>query len=227
MAYASWAHVSPQSGSGNGATNWTGDSNTGRNQRTTTAQYKAGSIIRTANIIQAGSPVFINVTNPAGTADAQNGGTSTYNAANTGGNLTIQGTTNAVKLTYSIQSIQGVDGSLSIVLPNSYTANSNSTVNGATITGDPGASAAFSFSIPLTLPANTTVDTLGCLIHIVGEDASNNTCEWDVTIIEAAGDAYLYLDKMNNVTDITVNLSAAGTPAQTVNVLSNTSWTIS
>lgn len=227
MAYASWAHVSPSSGSGNSSTSWTADANTGRNQRTTTAQYKAGSITRTANIIQAGAPLFITVTNPAGTSDAQHGGTSTYNASNSGGSLNITGTTNAKKITYSLQSISGVDGSLAITLPANYTANSNSTVNAANISGDPGATAQFAFSIPLTIPANSTVGTLGCLIHIVGEDANNNTCSWDVTIIETAGDAYLFLNKEDSVDDVTVNLSAAGTPAQTVNVISNTSWTVS
>lgn len=226
MAYANWAHVSPQSGSGNSSTSWTADVNTGRSERRTSAQYKAGSITRTANIIQAGASVFINVTNPPGTSDVQGGGTSSYSAASSGGNLNIVGTTNAKKLTYSLQFISGVGGQLNISLPANYTANSNSTTNGANISGDPGATAAFAFSIPLTIPANSTEGTLGCLVHIVGEDANNNTCTWDVTIIEASEDPYLFLDKMDSVTDVTVNLSAAGTPAQTVAVYSNTSWTV-
>ena len=78
---------------------------------------------------------------PSGTPNASGGGTSSYNAPNTGGNLTITGTTNAYKLTYSLSSTSGVDGSLAIVLPANYTANSNSTANGAAVSGDPGATA--------------------------------------------------------------------------------------
>lgn len=230
MSYASWAHVSPTSGSGTEsgfATNWTADVHTGRNQRTTSAQYSTGSITRTANIIQAGADLFINVTNPSGTTNAQHGGSSTYNASSSGGSLTIQGTTNAKSLNYTLQSIQGVDESLALTLPATYTANSNTTTKGANITGDPGQTAAFGFSIPLTIPENTTVGTLGCMVVIEGSDGNGSTVTWNVTIIVAAGEPYLFLNKMDSTTDAIVNLTAAGTPAQTITVFSNTSWNIS
>lgn len=226
-----WAHVSPSSGSGNGTTNWTADANTARNhQRSFDAYYVAGSITRTAHIIQAGADLFINGVNPTSSSDQQGGCTSLYNASNAGGNLSIQGTTNAKKITYSLQSAtgHGISGSIAITLPSSYTANSSSTDNGDPISGDPGYNTgAFSFTIPITIPQNPSTEIHGCVIHIVAEgDTASETVIWDVTIVQAAGDAYLFLDKLNNVNDITVNIPAAGTPAQTVAVLSNTSWTI-
>ena len=231
MAIPSWAHVSPSSGSGNDTTSWTADANTARNhQRNFDAYYVAGSITRTAHIIQAGAELFITGTNPSSSSDSQGGCTSLYNASNAGGNLSIQGTTNAKKITYSLQSAtgHGIAGSIAITLPSSYTANSASTNNGSAISGDPGYNTgAFSFTIPITIPQNSSTEIHGCMIHIVAEgDTASETVVWDITIVQAAADPYLFLDKMDNVNDVTINLSAAGTPAQTMAVLSNTSWTV-
>lgn len=227
----SWAHVSPSSGSGNGTTNWTADANTARNhQRNFDAYYVAGSITRTAHIIQAGAALFITGNTPTSQSDSQGGGTSQYSASNAGGNLSIQGTTNAKKITYSLQSAtgHGISESLAITLPSSYTANSASTSNGAAISGDPGYNTgAFSFTIPVTIPTNDSIAIRGCMVHIVAEgDTASETAVWDITIIQAAGDPYLFLDKMDNVNDVTVNLTAEGTPAVPVTVYSNTSWTV-
>lgn len=225
MAYANWARVTPSSGSGNQTTSWTAEQNTGRNQRQTTAYYQAGSISRTATIIQAGSPLYINVTNPSGTQDGNGGGSSQYSTTNSGGTLTIQGKTNAKSLTYSAIGISGVDDVLALTLPSSYTANSSVTQNGANISGDPGKANEFQFSISLTIPQNQTSGTLGCGIMIIGNDENNSVVTWQVNIIQAAGAAYLWVEKENQ-TSVTVNLPYTGTPAQTVDVISNTSWTV-
>ncbi|MBQ5476031.1 MAG: hypothetical protein IIT65_15475 [Lachnospiraceae bacterium] len=60
---------------------------------------------------------------------------------------------------------------------------------------------------------------------IIGNDENNSVVTWQVNIIQAAGAAYLWVEKENQ-TSVTVNLSYTGTPAQTVDVISNTSWTV-
>lgn len=225
MAYANWARVTPSSGSGNQTTSWTAEQNTGRNQRQTTAYYQAGSISRIATIIQAGSPLYINVTNPSGTPDGNGGGTSQYSTTNSGGTLTIQGKTNAKSLEYTAIGISGVDDVLQLTLPEYYTANSALTQNRANVSGDPGKAAEFQFQISVQIPQNQTAGTLGCGITITGTDGNNSYVSWQVNIIQAAGSAYLWVEKENQ-TSVTVNLSYTGTPAQTVDVISNTSWTV-
>lgn len=229
MAIQNWASVSPQSGSGNGSTTWTAQVNTARHtQRSFDAYYTAGSITRTVHIIQAGSDLYINGSNPQASSDGAGSSTSLYNASNAGGNLTIQGNTNAKKITYETQTVtgHGVEASLAIQLPSSYTANGATTNNGANITGDPGLQGEFSFSFPITIPQNASMEVRGCIIHIEAQgDTSSETESWDITIVQAAADPYLWVGKTSQ-TEATVSLNAEG-DAQTLAVYSNTSWTVS
>ena len=137
MAYASWLVPSKTSGSGNDTVNVTaGTDNTGRNARSTNMTFKAANcedVVRA--VTQAGKPEFVTIES---TKSVSKNGVAT---------LTITGTTNSSKLTFSLAS----GGTLSLTLPTSYIANSVQTDNGVAITGDPGASAEYAFSIALSL----------------------------------------------------------------------------
>ena len=139
MAKASWVKVNPQSGSGDATVNVSSTAeHTGRVVRTTILTWKAANVQdvqRTVN--QAGKPEYVDI------ADAAS-------ADKAGKVVTISGVSNSRKLTFSL----GTGNLTDITLPATYTANSMSTSNGATISGDPGAAAEYTFSISITVPAN-------------------------------------------------------------------------
>ena len=201
MAYASWVTPSKVSGSGNDTVSWTGSVRTGRTARQTTATFSASGVeSKTLTIIQAGKAEFVSID-------------STASVAKGGGSVTISGTTNSSKLTFSLT---GTDN-IGLTLPSTYLANSVSTSNGVAVTGDPGAEQEFAFSITFTnIAENTSISSLTSQLTVAPNSGTAATCD----ITQAAGDAYL------TISPTTINLTAAGT-AVSVSVSSNTSWSIS
>lgn len=201
MAYASWVTPNKVSGSGNDTVSWTGQTHTGRTARQTTATFAASGVeSKTLTIIQAGKAEFV-------TLDAA------ASVAKGGGTVTISGTSNSSKLTFTLTGTNGIG----LTLPASYLANSVSTDNGVAITGDPGAAQQYAFSITFSgIEENTTISSLVSQLTVTTNNSQTATCE----ITQAAGDAYLTIDPT------TINLLADGT-AVNVTVTSNTSWTIS
>lgn len=199
MAKASWVNVTPSSGSGNATVNVSSTAeHTGRNARTTTLTFTAANVsdvVRTVS--QAGKPEYVDI---AESAASDKGGKT----------VTISGKSNTSKLTFSLGT-----GGLNITLPSTYTANSVSTNNGSNISGDPGASAEYPFSISIVVPANTGTTPLTRQIIVTAADGKQDTC----TLTLAAGDAYL------TVAVGTIELDYKGT-AVPVAIESNTSWTI-
>ena len=202
MAYASWVTPNKTQGSGNDTVSWSGSAHTGRSSRTTTATFAASGVeSKTLTIIQAGKTEFVEMDD-------------TGTVAKTGGTVTISGTSNSSKLTFSLTGTNGIG----LTLPSSYTANSVSTNNGAAITGDPGASQQYAFSITFTsIGANTGTSALTSQITVTDNAGHTDTC----TITQAAGDATL------TISPTTINLTAAGVADTAVTVTSNPSWTIS
>ena len=202
MAHAPWVTPSKVSGSGDDTVSWTGSAHTGRSSRTTTATFAASGVSpdKTLTIIQAGKTEFVDIDDSA-------------TVSQSGGSVTITGTSNSSKLTFSIT---GTDN-IGLTLPASYLANSVSTNNGAAIAGDPGAAQEYSFSITFTgINENTSLSSLTSQITVTTNNGTTDTC----TITQAAGSPYL------TISPTTINLTAAGT-AVSVTVSSNTSWTIS
>ena len=201
MAYASWVNPDKVSGNGNDTVSWTGQSHTGRSSRTTTATFSASGVeSKTLTIIQAGKTEFV-------TIDA------TASVAQAGGSVTITGTSNSSKLTFSLT---GTD-QIGLTLPSSYTANSVTTNNGASIAGDPGATRQYTFTITFTgIDENTTIGDLTSQLTVTANGSQTAVCD----ITQAAGSPFL------TITPSTINLTAAGT-AVSVSVSSNTSWNIS
>lgn len=200
MAKANWLKVNPSQGSGNATVNVSSTAeHTGRKARTTTLTWKAANvqdIVR--NVSQAGKPEYVDI---ADAASADKGGKV----------VTISGISNSAKLTFSF----GTGDLTDITLPASYTANSVSTQNGAAISGDPGASAEYNFSISITVPANNDITAKTRQIIVEDEGGHRDVC----TLTSAAGDAYV------TVQEGTIELDYLGTPVPWT-VESNTSWTI-
>ena len=205
MAYSAWLVPSKTSGNGNDTVNVTaGADNTGRYARSTNMTFKAANcedVVR--QVTQAGKPEFVTI---AGTAAIEK----------TGGTITISGTSNSKKLTFSLAS----GGTLSLTLPDNYTANSVSTANGANISGDPGASQEYAFSIQFAnVGANPTISAKSCQLIVTDDAGHTATC----TITQAAGDPTLSVSPASVTLDW--NAYSESTSAS-FTVTSNTNWTI-
>ena len=206
MAYANWLIPSKTQGSGNDTVNVTaGTDNTGRSPRQTTMTFKASGVsdvVRT--VIQAGKPEFVNIQSAA--AVSKDGVTT----------LTIEGTSNSQALTFSLTS----GGTLPLTLPASYLANSVSTTNGADITGDPGATSEFPFSIQFSnIAANPTISSRSVQLVVTDHAGHTSTC----TITQAEGDPTLSVSP--DSVQIDWNAASAETSAS-FTVTSNTNWSI-
>ena len=201
MAKASWAVANPSQGSGNKTVNVSSDgAHTGREARSTTLTITAANVSPVnVTVNQAGKPAYVQ--NNSDTASAAKGGQ----------NVTISGKANSKKLTFSLGT-----GNLAISLPSTYTAASLSTANGAEISGDPGATQEYNWSIVITVPANEGINALTRQIIVTDEGGNTDTC----VLTQTAGSATLTVSK--NV----IELDYQGT-AQSFDITSNTSWNIS
>lgn len=199
MAKANWVNVSPASGSGDGSVAVSSTAmHTGRTARTSTLSWKAANVtdvVRTVS--QAGKPEFVDIEDSAA-------------SEKTGKVVTISGVSNSQRLSFSLGT-----GDLAISLPAKYTANSLSTSNGANISGDPGATAEYPFSISITVPANESTEPQTRQIIVTDYAGHQDVC----TLVLAAANAYI------TIAEGIIELDYLGT-AVTVAVESNTNWTV-
>ena len=202
MAKPAWLTTTPSSGSGNGTISNSASAHTGRVARTGTVTVTGTGVANpvTYTVTQTPLAEFASFDNGASMAASKSGGT-----------VTVTGTSNSSKLTFS-----WAGSVLDVEIPTSYTAAGSSTDNGVAITGDPGATAQFAFSIALTFPANGTISEI--TRSLIVTDNAGDTAQ--IAIVQAAGDATLSISP----TEITI--PQAGT-AQSVTVTSNTSWSVS
>ncbi|MCR5714386.1 MAG: hypothetical protein K6F98_05605 [Bacteroidales bacterium] len=198
MSYASWVLPSKTSGSGNDTISVSGSAHTGRESRSSSITYKATGVADVVQtVLQQGKTEFVTI--DATAAVGQQGGT-----------VTINGTSNSSKLTFSLGT-----GTL-LTLPAAYLAGGVSTPNGAAIAGDPGAAQQYNFSITFTgIDANETVDAIVQQLTVTANGGQTANC----TVTQAAGDAVL------TVSPASITLDADGSPV-TVTITSNTAWTL-
>lgn len=193
----------PGSGNGDQAVTVSGEKYEGRVQRTQQVEFGAesGSVKKTATINQAAAVEFVKIN-------------STASVGKGGGTVTINGTSNSTKLTFSLTPDK--THPLTLQIPASYQAAGKATSNGAVIADDPGATGVFAFSIVFSgIAANATINDLVNTLKVTA--AGGQTA--NTVITQTAGDPFLEIDKE------VINLDANGTP-QTINVNANIKWTI-
>ena len=193
----------PGSGDGDQAVTVSGEKYEGRVRRTLQVEFSAesGSVKKTATINQAAAAEFVKI-NP------------TASVRKEGGTITINGTSNSTKLTFSLTPDK--THPLTLKIPASYQAAGKATSNGAVIADDPGATGGFAFSIVFSgIAANTNINDLVNTLKVTA--AGGQTA--NTVITQTAGDPFLEIDKE------VINLDANGTP-QTINVNANIKWTI-
>lgn len=203
MAKPSWLSVSPASGSGDGTISNTGLEHTGRVLRTGTVTVTGAGVAgsKTYTVNQEPKPEF---------AEFDNG--SSMSVSKEGGAVKVAGRSNSRGLSFAF-----VGDAAGAEIAAAYSAAGKSTADGADIEGDPGAEAQYSFEVSVTVPANDTVSAVARTLRVAGGDS----VAAQIVLNQTAGDAFLDLDKTS------VTLPWEGTPAQAVNVDSNTSWTVS
>lgn len=199
----SFVTFNPGSGDGDQAVTVSSEKYEGRVQRTQQVEFGAesGGIKKTATINQAAAAEFVKI-NP--TASVGVGG----------GTVTINGTSNSTKLTFSLTPDKSHP--LTLQIPVAYQAAGRATHNGAVITDDPGATGSFAFSIVFSgIAANANINDLVTTLKVTA--AGGQTA--NTVITQTASDPFLEIDKE------IINLNVDGTP-QTINVNANIKWTI-
>lgn len=193
----------PGSGDGDQAVTVSGEKYEGRVRRTQQVEFgaKSGEVKKSVTINQSPVTEFVKI-DP------------TASVGKEGGTVTINGTSNSTKLTFS--STPDKTHPLTLKMPASYQAEGKATNNGAVIADDPGATRSFAFSIVFSnIAANTNVNNLVNTLKVTADGGQTA----NAVITQTAGDPFLKIDK--NVIDLDAN----GTP-QTINVNANIKWTI-
>ena len=194
-----WLTVDPDSGSSgvNKPVDVDADEHTGRTQRQRPITLKAtGCPDKPCVVTQTAMAEFVEF---SGVSVAKGGGTAT-----------LTGVSNSAKLSFTLGS-----GDISVSLPANYLAGGATTANEASIAGDPGATAAYEFSIAFTVPANDTISTKSRTVTVT----ANGGMSKSASISQAAGDPFIELSQSS------ITLDADGTPV-TIYVTSNTNWYI-
>lgn len=139
----------------------------------------------------------------------------TVNVTKNGETIHVTGKSNSKILTFNWKTNFGISS------VTSYKVNNNvSATSGTAITGDPGATGEYTYDVAIVVPKNETVKVRSAALEIKGEGAS---VVKTITIVQAIGDSYLYLNSQGTTT-ATVTIPKGG-GEQTLSVLSNDEWT--
>lgn len=140
---------------------------------------------------------------------------SLINTSKNGSTIHLTGKSNSKLLTFTWTANFGLTDVKTFKVNSSTTATS-----GTAITGDPGATGEYTYDATIVVPKNETIKVRAATIEIKGGSASLSRT---ITIIQALGDSYLYLNSKGTTT-ATVTIPKGG-GEQTLSVLSNDEWT--
>lgn len=198
MSKAEWLELLPDSGSGNGTVAVSANEHTGRVARESFITFVAANhpdIER--RVVQAGKPTHVDLEK-------------NQIAVNEATVVSIRGVSNAKKLSFT----KGA-GDLGIGIPTTFSVNGKPVQQGVAIDGDPGATAAYQFSIGITIPENDTAADKTAQLIVTDEEGNQAICR----ITLAAGEVYV------TVPEGDIELNYKGEPV-TISVQSNTSWRV-
>lgn len=202
-SYLSWA---PKTGAGNAQIKInSANPYTGRADRITTI---SGKIVGKTNTVS------VTVTEKAADEFITPSGL-TINVVKDGGTIHVTGKSNSKLLTFTWKTNFGIANVTSFKVNGSTNATS-----GTAIAGDPGATGEYTYDVTVAVPKNETIKVRSATLEIKGE---GSTVVKTITITQALGDSYLYLD-VQGATTATVNIPKGG-GEQTLKVLSNDEWT--
>lgn len=202
-SYLSWV---PKTGTGNAQIKInSANPYTGRTDRSTAISGKIVGKTNTVRVI-----VTEKATDEFITPDGSAIGVVKY-----GGTIHVTGKSNSKLLTFTWKTNFGLANVTSFKVNDSTTATS-----GTAITGDPGATGEYTYDVTIIVPKNETIIARSATLEIKGEDS---TVVKTITITQALGDSYLYLNSQGTTT-ATVTIPKGG-GEQTLKILSNDEWT--
>lgn len=138
----------------------------------------------------------------------------TINVAKDGETIHVTGKSNSKLLTFTWQTNFGIANVTSFKVNSSTTATS-----GTAIVGDPGATGEYTYDVTVVVPKNETITVRSATLEIKGE---GSTVVKTITITQALGDSYLYLNSQGTTT-ATVTIPKGG-GEKTLEILSNDKW---
>lgn len=139
----------------------------------------------------------------------------TINVAKGGETIHVTGKSNSKLLTFTWKTNFGIANVTSFKVNSSKTATSDTAID-----GDPGATGEYTYDVTVVVPKNETITARSATLEIKGEDS---TVVKTITITQALGDSYLYLNSQGTTT-ATVTIPKGGGD-QTLKILSNDEWT--
>lgn len=198
---------------------WVPKTGTGNKQITinSTTPYKGRSNRTTeisGKIVGKSNSVTVTVVETAAAEYITPDGLS-INVAKGGETIHVTGKSNSKLLTFTWKTNFGIANVTSFKVNGSTTATS-----GTAITGDPGATGEYTYDVTVVVPKNETIKARSATLEIKGE---GSTVVKTITITQALGDSYLYLNSQG-ATTATVTIPKGG-GEQTLSVLSNDTWT--
>lgn len=198
---------------------WVPKTGTGNQQITinSTTPYKGRSNRTTeipGKIVGKSNSVTVTVVETAAAEYITPDGLS-INVAKGGETIHVTGKSNSKILTFEWKTNFGLPAVTSYKVNGSVTATS-----GTAISGDPGATGEYTYDVTVVVPKNETIKARSATLEIKGAGAS---VVKTITITQALGDSYLYLNSQGTTT-ATITIPAGG-GAQMLKVLSNDEWT--
>lgn len=219
MATSSHVHAQPTSGSGSGTISVTVGNHTGRLQRsgTLTVSTTTGTVA-TANctITQEAAAQVINLTSPSEGTGVEIGASASDRT------VTVRGTSNCKGLTWKILSGGAViapPGASTVIAKVNPTGGTGEIAisNSTPITGDPGATALYTFWMKYDLTSyKPGIDTT---LEFEVSNGDSIKKSFQIKVKASAGTISL--------SPTTLTFPASGGSAQTVTVTSNDRWTVS
>lgn len=202
-SYLSWV---PKTGTGNAQIKINSASPyTGRADRSTTI---SGKIVGKTNTVE------VTVTEKAADEFITPSGL-TLNVSKVGGIIHVTGKSNSKLLTFTWKTNFGIANVTSFKVNSSITATS-----GTAIYGDPGATGGYTYDVALVIQKNETIIARSATLEIKGE---GSTVVKTITITQALGDSYLYLNSQGTTTAAVTIPKGGG--EQILKILSNDEWT--
>lgn len=139
----------------------------------------------------------------------------TINVTKDGGTIHVTGKSNSKLLTFTWKTNFGIANVISFKVNSSTIATS-----GTAIAGDPGATGKYNYDAAVVVPKNGTITARSATLEIKGE---GSTVVKTITITQALGDSYLYLNSQGATTAAVTIPKGGG--EQILKILSNDEWT--
>jgi hypothetical protein len=214
-----FATITPDSGSGDATLTISATKNTGRNSRTVTisAREASGTLTSSNNlsISQDGAEEFITISS-VGTAVKDGGNVNVIFTSNSRSFIARVG----APVGYSSQTpvIKSIDVNGSAV---SISGTNNITV---TPTGDPGATAQYTVTMVVTIPANTATSVVKYPVTITSTTTASINGTGNIN--QAGADKYLKFVNSNGEEISSISVDADGTAVNSARISSNIAWTL-